>query len=99
LWARWRSPHGERVHSFTILTTDANATLQPLHDRMPVVLPPEHYDAWLDAETDPKALLGLLRPAPEEFFEAWPVSRLVNSADVDEPMCVFPATEGEPFFG
>ena len=90
LWDRWRSPAGDRVHSFTILTTAANERLRPLHDRMPVVLSPTDWTEWLHPTSDPGALLRLLGPAPETFFEAWPVSRLVNSATVDEPLCVLP---------
>jgi putative SOS response-associated peptidase YedK len=93
LWERWRSPAGERIHSFTILTTSANERLRTLHDRMPVVLLPGDRQAWLDPSTDPKKLLGLLAPAPDSFLEAWPVSRLVNSADVDEPLCVLPVAD------
>jgi putative SOS response-associated peptidase YedK len=96
LWARWRSTEGESVHSFTILTTAANESLRPLHDRMPVVLLPESLEAWLDPAADPRELLRLLNPAPEAYFEAWPVSTLVNSAGVDEPLCVFPLVDETP---
>jgi putative SOS response-associated peptidase YedK len=93
LWARWRSPEGERLHTFTILTTRANERLRTLHDRMPVVIRPEDRHTWLSPDTDPAALVALLAPAPDTFFEAWPVSRAVNSPDVDEPICVLPLVE------
>ena len=90
LWSRWRSPEGERLHTFTILTTRANERLRPLHDRMPVVIQQADRHAWLSAETDLPRVHGLLAPAPETFFDAWPVSRAVNSPEVDEPICVLP---------
>jgi putative SOS response-associated peptidase YedK len=96
LWARWRSPAGERLQTFTILTTRANARLRPLHDRMPVVIHPEDRRVWLSPDTEPAALAALLAPAPDALFEAWPVSRLVNSPEVDEPICVLPLVEEEP---
>jgi putative SOS response-associated peptidase YedK len=70
---------------------------------MPVILPPERFDAWLDpAETDDDRLRGLLRPAPDEDLEIHQVSRLVNSPANDEPACIEPIDEpiddaaGEP---
>jgi putative SOS response-associated peptidase YedK len=93
LWARWRSPEGDRLQTFTILTTRANDRLRSLHDRMPVVIRPEDRLAWLSADTDVATLQALLAPAPDDFFEAWPVSRLVSSPDVDEPICVLPLVE------
>jgi putative SOS response-associated peptidase YedK len=96
LWSRWRSPEGERLHTFTILTTRANERIQPLHDRMPVVIHPDDRMAWLSTDADPSALAALLAPAPDAFFDAWPVSRQVNSPDVDEPICVLPLPEADP---
>jgi putative SOS response-associated peptidase YedK len=96
LWERWRSPQGERLQTFTILTTRANDRLRSLHDRMPVVIRPEDRRAWLSEDTDPGTLHALLAPAPDAFFEAWPVSRRVNSPDVDEPICVLPLVEEDP---
>jgi len=63
------------IESCTIITTEANATLQPLHDRMPVILDEHDYDRWLDSDADAEALL---RPAPEELLETYPVSTQVN---------------------
>jgi putative SOS response-associated peptidase YedK len=96
LWSRWRSPEGERLHTFTILTTRVNDRLRPLHDRMPVVIHPPDRQAWLSPDADLAALKGLLFPAPDSFFEAWPVSRAVNSPDVDGPICVLPLVEEDP---
>ena len=97
LWERWRSPAGERLNTFTILTTSASERIRPLHDRMPVVIRPEHWSIWLDPNTDAASLRALLEPAPDAFFDAWPVSKAVNSPEVDDPICVLPSVEdGNP---
>jgi putative SOS response-associated peptidase YedK len=77
LWEGWRSPDGEVLRSFVILTTAANATLRPLHERMPVVLEPADWPGWLgEAPADP---LPLLRPAAEDVLHVWPVDRRVGN--------------------
>ncbi len=77
LWDGWRSPEGEVVRSFAIITTAGNATMAPIHDRMPVILEPSDWPAWLgEAEGDPAALL---RPAADDVLRVWPVARAVNS--------------------
>jgi putative SOS response-associated peptidase YedK len=98
VWERWRSREGERVSSFTILTTVANEQIRPLHDRMPVVIPAAAWQTWLDPDADRARLTELLGPSPEAFFEAWPVSTLVNSAGVDEPLCILPLSEQQDRF-
>ena len=76
LWERWRGPDGE-VETSTIITTTPNALTAPIPDRMPVVLDPADYDRWLDpAQPDAEALL---RPCPDDWLVAVPVSRRVNS--------------------
>ncbi len=77
IWEGWRGQDGEVLRSFAILTTRANADLAGLHDRMPVVVEPEDWPAWLgEAEGDPEALL---RPAAPGVLRVWPVSRRVNN--------------------
>ena len=77
LWEGWRSPEGEVLRSFTIVTTAANATLRPLHERMPVVLEAADWPAWLGEQpADPAALL---RPAAEDVLHTWPVDRRVGN--------------------
>jgi putative SOS response-associated peptidase YedK len=91
LWGIWKG-NGEEVRSCTILTTDANDLVGEIHNRMPVILPPEDYELWLDPdmrETEP--LLDLMRPYREDVMEAYPVSRRVNKPSNDEPSCVEPA--------
>jgi putative SOS response-associated peptidase YedK len=66
LWEHWDAPDGSFIESCTILTTAANAAVSVLHDRMPVILPPECFDEWLQPGQDPARLPALLRPYPAE---------------------------------
>jgi putative SOS response-associated peptidase YedK len=92
LWESWMSPDGDELQTATIITTTANEALAPLHARMPVILAPADFDAWLDVrdETDTEAASTLLRPAPAEITTAWPVSTLVNNVRNDEASLVEP---------
>ena len=98
LWERWRVPDGARltgslaeygpgdaVETFTVLTTEANAAMRPLHHRMPVILPPEAFDAWLAGG---EVALG---PAPDDLLAMHAVDPRVNSPRHDDPECVRPA--------
>lgn len=87
----WRPRDGEPLRSFTILTTAPNATVAPLHERMPVVLEPKDWATWLDPDAPLERVRALLRPAPEGLLEARAVSPLVNRVDNDGPRCVEPA--------
>jgi putative SOS response-associated peptidase YedK len=90
LWERWNKAE-QPVESCTILTTDANDLVRPLHDRMPVILDPAAYDRWLDPTChDPTAIQGLLRPFAAASLTAYPVSTQVNNARFDDPVCVLP---------
>ena len=66
LWDRWNAPDGRRLESFTIITTDPNAIAEPVHNRMPVILEPKQYDAWLDREETERPPTYLLRPFEAE---------------------------------
>lgn len=91
LWERWRKGDAEPVESFTVLTTEPNDLLRPIHDRMPVILAPEDFDRWLDpALRSPDAVSGLLAPCEDDELEAYPVSTLVNSWRNDVPACIEP---------
>jgi putative SOS response-associated peptidase YedK len=80
LWERWEGQGGEAIDSCTILTTEANEVLRPVHDRMPVILHPQEYSLWLKADDREHDLLReLLRPYPVEEMVGYPVSPLVNS--------------------
>jgi putative SOS response-associated peptidase YedK len=80
LWELWDPPDGgPPLASYAILTTRGNEFMRPLHDRMPVMLDAAGRDAWLDPATPSAALQALLAPPREDYLEAWPVSRRVNS--------------------
>jgi putative SOS response-associated peptidase YedK len=92
LWETWTDPAtGEVVTTCTIVTCAANELMAELHDRMPVILGPEDYEAWLDP-SDPRGT-GLLRPCPAEWLEAVPVSTRVNNPRNDDSGLIQP--EGE----
>jgi putative SOS response-associated peptidase YedK len=77
--------------SCAIVTTDANARIAPIHDRMPVVLPHEHWALWLDpAVHEPERLLPLLAPCPSEWIDRHPVDRRVNDVRCDDAALVEP---------
>jgi putative SOS response-associated peptidase YedK len=85
LWAAWRDKTDDDenapwLHSCTVITTSANSTMTPVHDRMPVFLAERHWDEWLDpANDDVERLVSLLVPAPEDLLVMHPVSTEVNS--------------------
>jgi putative SOS response-associated peptidase YedK len=86
IWERWRDKEGGELDTVAIITCPANATVTPLHDRMPVVLGPEQFAAWLDCEaTKPEAAAQLLRPAPDDLFEATEMHSKLNDSRRDEP--------------
>ena len=87
IWDRWKGPDGE-VESCAVVTTEANALMQPIHDRMPVVLDPADYDRWLDPARPGAS--DLLRPCPPEWLEAYPVDARVGSYKNDDPSLIEP---------
>ena len=91
LYERWIGPGGEVVDSCTIVTTDANETLRPFHDRMPVLLAPADHAQWLDRdERDPQRVLALCAPCPPDWLAHSPVSSRVNNPRNDDPACLEP---------
>jgi putative SOS response-associated peptidase YedK len=90
LWERWERD-GQVLESGTILVTQANALLAPIHDRMPVILDPADEARWLDpALTDPAALQPLLVPCPPKWLRLWPVSPAVNHPRHEGPDLMAP---------
>jgi putative SOS response-associated peptidase YedK len=89
LWETWHSPDGSRVQTCTIITTQPNELLQPIHNRMPVILPENTFQQWLNpGETPPNTLDQLLIPYPSDEMEAVPVSPMVNNPQYDGPECI-----------
>ncbi len=86
LWETWTGPNGEELETAAIVTTDANQTLAPIHDRMPVVIAPEQFNLWLGGlDEDTAAASALIRPAPDDLLEVIPVSSDVNRVANDNP--------------
>ena len=90
-WENWRSPVGEWVRSFAIITTTPNELCAELHNRMPVVLKPETWAVWLGEEAaDPSELKSLLASFPSEQMTCWPVSARVGNVRNNDPGLIEP---------
>ncbi|MBO0755132.1 MAG: SOS response-associated peptidase, partial [Bradyrhizobiaceae bacterium] len=102
LWEAWTGPNGEEMESAAVVTTLANRTLQPIHERMPVIISPEAFHIWLDCRSvDADTAAALITPAPEDLLEAYEVSTDVNrtandSAALIEPLACLSGAPGEP---
>ena len=90
LWESWDKGGGE-LRTCTILTTRPNPVAQEIHDRMPVILPHDAYNAWLDPDADKEELGELMIPYPGDDLETYPVSRFVNSPSNNDERCIEPA--------
>ncbi len=93
LWESWRPPGDDAplLETCTILTCAANDLLRPIHERMPVILPPESFAAWLDESArDTAALKALMAPPPDECLRVYPVGRRVNNVRHDGPDLIEP---------
>ncbi len=89
LWEPWEGPGHSAIESCTLLTTTPNTLLAPIHNRMPVIVPAEHYDRWLDPSAEnPDSLETLWQPYPVAEMEAFAVDSHVNSPTHDDPKCV-----------
>jgi putative SOS response-associated peptidase YedK len=99
LWEHWQGPNGEEIESCAIVTTEANRLMRPLHHRMPVIVDPTDYDAWLSGEgehpREVQALTALLVPREWQGMRTRPVSRRVNNARNEGPQCIAPPTPEE----
>jgi putative SOS response-associated peptidase YedK len=90
LWERWHHGEGEPVESCAILTTGPNPLVRPVHDRMPAIVPPADFAAWLDPQSTPAELQALLRPYPEGEMVAEPVGPFVSNPRNEGPRCLAP---------
>ena len=93
LWEIWHAPDGGELETCTILTTTPNTLMEPIHNRMPVILDPADYSMWLDPETAPDQLNHLLRPFDPARLAAFPVSTAVNRPQNDTAECIAPLAE------
>lgn len=93
LWEVWHGPDGEIIKSCTIITTEPNELVKPLHHRMAVILDETDYDLWLSADELPsQALQPMLRPYDAASMDVYEVSKIVNSPANDTPECIAPAS-------
>jgi putative SOS response-associated peptidase YedK len=91
LWDEWQSPDGGALRTCTIITTEPNDLMKPLHNRMPVILHQKDYADWLDpAPRAPDSLLHLIRSYPADEMSAYPVSTMVNSPANDRAELILP---------
>jgi putative SOS response-associated peptidase YedK len=93
LWESWMGPNGEEMETAAIVTTRANRTLAAIHERMPVIVPPDAFDFWLDgAKVDAETASALIAPAREGVLEVYEVSSAVNRTANDTPDLIKPVT-------
>ena len=97
LWEEYEDDEGDIVHTFTIVTTQANSTLQSIHERMPVILTRETEGLWLDKTADPAQLGDILQPYNRDATRFYTVSAKVNHATTDEPSLIKPAPAADQF--
>ena len=94
LWDTWHDPDGGELHTYTIITCAPNQLMEPIHNRMPVILRREDEESWLDPDTvESEQLVPLLRPYAAAEMEAWPVSRRVNNPLIDSEQLIEPLGE------
>jgi len=94
LYETWTGPNGEELDTAAIVTTNANRTLSVIHDRMPVILPVEAFDLWLDcAKVDGPTATALMVPARDDAMEAYQVSPAVNRVANDTAALIAPYVE------
>ena len=97
LWDQWTSPDGEVIESCTILTTTPNSLVADLHDRMPVIVPSDKYELWLDPDvTDFKAIRDILKPYDATAMRLYPVNRKLNNSNNDDAESASPVTLDAP---
>ena len=96
IWDHWEGKQGEVIESVAIITTSANELMQPIHDRMPVILGKEDVAAWIALTTKLEKALPMLKPCSSTRMMTYSVSSLVNSARHDVPACVAKVDEAVP---
>jgi putative SOS response-associated peptidase YedK len=97
LWDQWESPEGQIIESCSILTMAANSLVADLHDRMPVIVPPDKYDVWLDPDVnDFNVIRDILRPYDANLMRRYPVSRKLNNSRIDDAESASPVILDTP---
>ena len=90
IWESWRTPEKTTLETCTIITTEANEFLRSIHHRMPVILPKDQQEEWLNPKAERDSLLALLKPFPVSEMRAYPVSTWVNAPKNNSPKCMEP---------
>lgn len=94
LWEHWSGPDGSEIQSCTILTTAPNSLLEPVHNRMPVILDAVDHEAWLDPDySDREHLQSMLHPFESTAMEGYAIATVVNNPANDQPECLEPVGE------
>ena len=97
LWDQWQSPDGKIIESCTILTTGPNSLVADIHDRMPVIVPPDKYDLWLDPDvTNFEVIRDILKPYDAALMRRYPVSRKLNNSHNDDAESASPIVLNTP---
>ena len=92
LWESWKTPDGGILRTVCIVTVGPNAVMEPIHDRMPVIVPPERWQDWLAAPVE--EIQSLVTPCQAEVLQAWPVSRRVSKTAEDDSGLIEPESVG-----
>jgi len=89
LWSTWHSPEGDAIDSFTIITTEANDIVKPIHDRMPLIIPAEHYGDWLNPKADPSKVLEQARNKGRQLhLECYASDAVANDVRYEGPLAI-----------
>src|ERR1700675_3238395 len=97
LWDRWKNLEGQTIESCTILTTTPNSLVVDMHDRMPVIVPPDKYDLWLDPDVnDFEVIRDILKPYDANVMRRYPASRKLNDSRIDDADSASPVTLETP---
>ena len=95
IWEKWKSPEGEELYTFSVITKEPNAIMKDIHDRMPAILLPEQEKIWLDPEIPAKAAVEMITEYPPENMKAYRVSKKVNSVRENDKTLIEELIEGE----
>jgi putative SOS response-associated peptidase YedK len=96
LWESWMGPNGEEQETAAIVTTTASRSIAHIHDRMPVIVPPDAFEFWHDPKVDAQTAAAVIQPARDALLESYQVSSAVNRTANDSAKLVEPLTEPEP---
>lgn len=94
IWDSWKSPEGETIESFSIITVEPNALVAKLHDRMPAAVTDNRFGSWIAHDTPVKDLQSFLGPYPASKMQATPVSNYMNNVKNKGPQCIAPLSNG-----